>query len=396
MLPHLLQHPPPFDPARSSLPGARREIPDLESRRLRLTPPSSALRACVVVPARNEEARVASLIASLAAQHDGRGNLLEADSFEVLLLLNNCSDGTASVARERQREYPWLRLHVIEVSFAAPEAHVGKARQLLFDTAFHRFQLLRGQAGLILTTDADSRPAPDWITQSAAEIAQGVDAVGGRILLEPEEWAALPLGVRKFFLLDIGYRRALEEMRSLFAPQRHDPFPRHHQHFGGSFAVTASAYARASGMPLRSFHEDIGLYQAIIDSGGRVRHSEAVRVHTSARMVGRAQGGLADAIGWWNDQVREAAPVLVESAAAAEARLLALGRWCVENPEQAPPVALTTTPYEPPARQAADIQATLSVLRERLEFLRPLPLAARLFQPQVPGPDRTSRPRLGA
>ncbi len=396
MLPRLFSHPPLSVPARSSLPGARREIPDIESRRLRLAPASSSLRVCVVVPARNEEAQLPSLIAALAIQHDGRGKLLEADSFEVLLLLNNCSDRTASVARELQRKYPCLPLHVIEISFAAPEAHVGKARQLLFDTAFHRFQFLGRGAGLILTTDADSRPAPDWIARNCAEIARGVDAVGGRILLEPEELAALPLGVRKFFLLDIGYRRALEEMRSLYAPQPHDPFPRHHQHFGGSFAVTASAYGRAGGIPLRPFREDVGLYQVIVDSGGRVRHSEAVRVYTSARMVGRAQRGLADAIGWWNGQVRKALPVLVESAAAAEARLLALGRWCVDHPEQAPPIALTTTPDKPPSKQAADIQATLSPLRQRIEFLRPLPLAARLFQPQVPRPDRRPKPRLAA
>jgi len=183
--------------------------------------------------------------------------------------------------------------------------------------------------------------------------------------------------VRRLFLLDIGYRRALEELRSLYAPEAHDPFPRHHQHFGGSLAVIAAAYAQAGGMPLKRSSEDVALYRAIVQSGGRFRHSHRVRVYTSARVVGRAEGGLADAISWWHDRARDAAPVLVESAAAAETRLSQLGFWLMGNPASVPPAALTVTP-EPPTGQAAEIHATLRTLRERIETLRSLSLAARL------------------
>ncbi len=210
------------------------------------------------------------------------------------------------------------------------------------------------------------------------EIANGVYAVGGRILLEPKELAALPVGVKKFFLLDIGYRRALEEMRSLYAPEAHDPFPRHHQTFGGSLAVTAAAYRRAGGMPLKPFREDVALYQRIVESGGLFRHSPTVRVYTSGRMIGRATGGLADAIGWWNARVRAAAPVLVESAEAAEARLLELGRWSLCHPGAVPPAALTTTPDKPRRGKSADVHITLAALRIRNEAVRLLPLSERL------------------
>jgi Glycosyl transferase family 2 len=348
------------------------------------------MRSCVVVPARNEEGTLAPLMTALAGQRDLQDRAADAASYEVLLLLNNCTDRTAAIARELQQKHSRLQLHVAEVSFAPHEAHVGRARQALFDMAFTRFQLLHRRAGLILTTDADSRPAADWIAQTEAEIAAGVVGVGGRILLEPGEQAALLPAVRRLFLLDIGYRRALEELRSLYAPETHDPFPRHHQHFGASLAVTAAAYAEAGGMPLTRTSEDVALYRAIVASGARFRHSHRVQVYTSARVIGRAEGGLAEAIGWWHARVRDAAPVLVESPAAAEARLLQLGLWCRDNPASVPPAALTVTP-EPPPGQAAELQATLRTLRTRIEALRPLSLAARL-EPAPPVRGTLRRP----
>ncbi len=35
--------------------------------------------------------------------------------------------------------------------------------------------------GLIATTDADSTPAPDWLATQLAAVAQGAQAIGGRI-----------------------------------------------------------------------------------------------------------------------------------------------------------------------------------------------------------------------
>lgn len=350
-----------------------------------LPPPHPSLARCVVVPARNEEKRLPRLIDALAGQRDLAGAPLPPDSFEVLLLLNNCTDRTASVARALQRKYPALRLRVAEVSYPPADAHVGKARQTLFETAFRRFASLSRTNGLILSTDADSRPALDWIAQNEAEIALGVEGVGGRVVLETDERAALTPGVRRLFLLDIGYRRALEELRSLHAPETHDPFPRHHQHFGASLCVTAAAYARAGGMPLQRSNEDVALYRAILSSGGRFRHSDRVRVFTSGREDGRAQKGLADAVGWWRAQVEAHQPIMVESAEATDERLAELGRWQREHQGQIAPFALSGTPEPPPPHRAEEIQATLRLLRERIAALRPLLLACRTVP--VPQPD---------
>jgi len=321
-----------------------------------------------------------ALVAALASQRDLAGNALDPCTFEVLLLLNNCTDATAEVAAALQTRHAPLQLHVAAVNFHEDEAHVGRARQALFDAAYARFRTLRRSSGVILTTDADSQPAADWIAQTEAEIARGVVGVGGRITLDPDEAANLPAGVRKFLLLDIGYRRALEELRSLHAPEAHDPFPRHHQHFGGSLAVTAAAYAQAGSMPLRRMNEDVALYRAVVESGGRFRHSPTVRVQTSARLIGRAQGGMADALGWWERQAHSAMPVLVESAIRAQVRLVALGLWCADNPGRVPPAMLSLTPDDLPPNHTTEIHVTLRALRDMCAALRPLSLADRLMQ----------------
>jgi Glycosyl transferase family 2 len=347
---------------------------------LTLPAPHPRLKVCVVVPARNEELNLPRLVAALTGQLGSDGLPLEPEVFEIIILLNNCIDRSAGILRDL-RPSGLLKLHVAEITLEAHEAHVGRARQILFETACQRFHSIgRADDGLILTTDADTRPNPDWISQNCAEFAKNVSGVGGRILLEPQERKALPANVHRLFLLDVGYRRALEEMRSLYAPEPADPFPRHHQHYGASLAVTAAAYAKAGGMPLTRSSEDAALYRAIVASGGRFRHSDRVRVRTSARVVGRAEGGLAVTLGSWNDKAKAKHPVVVESAEHAEERLGRLGLWWAKNSDTPPPFTLTETLELPPPEHASELQKTLNKLRERICALRLLPLRERLTQ----------------
>ena len=344
---------------------------------LGLPTPSPPPAACVVVPARDEEAHLPGLVTSLATQTDGAGRPLDRDAFEVVVLLNNCRDGSRAALDRAGRAHPGLRLSVAEVELGADEAHVGRARQLLLDAACRRV----APGGLLLTTDADTCVPPDWIASALAEVAAGADLVGGRVTLDPAERAALPPAVRRLFLLDIGYRRALEEVRSLYVPCAHDPFPRHHQHFGACLAVTAAAYARSGGMPLVRSSEDVALVRAVEAVGGRVRHSYRFRATTSARVVGRAAGGLADALGWWAGRALDGEPVWVESAAAAERRLARLGRFACEHPGRPAPPELVAPPEPPPDADAAPIERVLVDLRAAAARLRPLSLDARLAEP---------------
>ena len=381
--------PPPGRASDAPEPGAasvlRRARPDI------FGPVSSLLRWSVIVPARNEEEALPRLVAALDAQaFPASGEAADArpprpaspspfatGEAEAIVLLNNCTDRSEAVLAGLAASRPWLRWR--HVRLAAPEAHVGRARQIAMDAACARLLRAGNRGGAILSTDADTAPAPDWIAQTAAEVSRGADAVGGRAMLPAGERASLAPGVRRFYLLDLAYRRALEELRGLYAPEPHDPLPRHHHHFGASLAVTAEAYARAGGLPAIRTSEDAALVDALLGTGARLRHSPAVRVRTSARATGRASGGLADAFAWWAGEDAAGREPMVEPAAAAERRLAALGVFAAARPECPPPHALRATPEPTPEAQET-ITGCIAGLRRRIAALRALTPSDRLLR----------------
>ena len=333
-----------------------------------------ALRLSVVVPARDEAERLPALLAALAAQRDADGRPFARGTVEALVLVNNSTDGSAEVARAAA---PWAR--VAEVALDAPNAHVGRARQILMDAACVRLLSAGRPDGLICSTDADTRPAPDWLAATAAE-ARGVDAVGGRALLLPDERAALAPGVRRLALLELAYRRAVEDLRALYAHEPWDPAPRHHHHFGASLAVRADAYAAVGGLPARERYEDIALVHALWAAGRRVRHSGRVRVWTSARTDGRAQGGLAHDVARWTAHAEVGTEPAVEPAARAEHRLARLALWVHRAPETPPPVELLDTP--PAGADGQPVTLAVADLRRRIAHLRGLSPPGRLAHAQ--------------
>ena len=338
-------------------------------------PVADALTYSIAIPARDELEALPNLVAALDAQRDAAGSPFARGEAEALVVLNNCADGSADVLAALAAARPWLRFVCVRLGPA--EAHVGRARQLAMDAACVRLLAAGRPEGIILTTDADTEPAPDWIAQTAAEVAAGADAVGGRTLLRADERAALSPDVRRLYLLDLAYRRALEELRELYAPSVHDPFPRHHHHFGASLAVTARAYAHVGGLPAVPTSEDVALADALVEAGAHLRHSPAVRVRTSARMSGRATGGLSDAFSQWTAVAAAHREPLVESAADAERRLARLGLAVDEAPDAPPPRDLRTTPSPPPGA-GQPITEALADLRSRIVRLRPLSHEARL------------------
>ena len=330
------------------------------------------LRWSVAVPAKDEERALPRLVAALDRQRDGRGSPFDRGEAEALVLLNNCRDGSADVVTSLAASRPWLRW--AHVALHGDEAHVGRARQLAMDAACAR--LVTAGDGLILSTDADTEPAPDWLAATVRE-SDRADVVGGRAMLHADEREGLAPGVRRLYLLDIGYRRALEELCALYAPESHDPFPRHHHQFGASLAVTARAYAHVGGLPAERTSEDVALIDALRAAGARLRHSPDVRVRTSARAAGRAEGGLADAFAWWAGEAEAGREPMVEPAADAERRLAALGLWAAAYPDTPHPSCWRTTPG-PTASRAEPLPHAVAGLRARIARLRPLSQPERL------------------
>ncbi|MCC3157895.1 glycosyltransferase [Hymenobacter sp. 15J16-1T3B] len=273
-----------------------------------IPPPAPELEICVIIPAKDEAEALPATLAALAAQLDVQGRPLSPGSFEVIVLANNCSDDTAAVARAAGRRHPQLRLHVLDVRLPKAEAHVGRARRLLMDEAARRLELAGRPCGIIASTDADTRVAPDWLAALQREFAAGADAVGGRIL--PHAPAGCP--ARRLHLCDAAYRLGLARLEHLLDPNAADPWPRHHQHFGGSLALTAAAYRHVGGLPAVPYLEDEALWQLLLRHELRLRHSPLVRVHTSARQQGRVAVGLSWQLRTWAEDAAAGREPLAE------------------------------------------------------------------------------------
>ncbi|WP_201986128.1 glycosyltransferase [Hymenobacter rubidus] len=262
-----------------------------------LPPPRAELRISVIIPAKDEVDNLPATLAALANQTDLRGLPLLAGSYEVIVLANNCTDHTAAVVRQQARQFPNLVLHAAELCLPAAKAHVGRARRLLMDEACARLEQVGRPAGIIASTDADTRVAPTWLAAIQAEVLAGADAVGGRILTAMNGPALLPL--RRIQVRDAAYRQLCARLEDLLDPAPVDPWPRHHQHFGASLALTARAYRQVGGLPEVRFLEDEALCQALRRHDLGLRHSPQVQVLTSARRQGRVEVGLSWQLREW-------------------------------------------------------------------------------------------------
>ena len=257
-----------------------------DSHRAVFTRPDALVSAVVAIPANNEEDEIGDCLASLGRQSDSR-------DVGVVVFANNCTDGTFARAEDACRRHD---LSAFLIDGVLKAAHAGIARRIALDHACAWLESQPVSNGLLLTTDADSEPAHDWVARNRASIAAGADLVAGRIELDPVDAASLPRALQERGRLEEIYENQLTEVFSRLDPIPHDPWPRHAQEGGASLAVRLSAYRSVGGLPEIPSGEDRALVSAIERGGYRVRHDPSVVVKTSGRLIGRAHGGVADTI----------------------------------------------------------------------------------------------------
>lgn len=273
-------------------------------------PPDAEVEACIIIPCKNEADHLASALSALSEQKDLAGRLLAKSRWEILLLVNNSSDDSFAIARQFTDTNPHLALHVAQCTFPADRAHIGYVRQQLMNAACARLLLHPKPLSLILSTDADTLVAPDWLAQNRREAERGAGAIGGRISLLPADVDALDNRTKHIQSCDDRYRLLISWLEDACDPQPHDRWPRHHQHFAGSMAVRPEIYQQVGGLPPRECLEDVAFYQALLCQDVPFRHSPLVRVHTSARLNGRTPVGLAEQLSRWKNS---RSPILVPS-----------------------------------------------------------------------------------
>jgi hypothetical protein len=330
------------------------------------------LRAVVAIPARDEETLLPACLAALSCQDGG-------SPIEVVVVLDNCRDRSADIVRRHARAAPFP-IHAVETRLPPERATAARARRAALELAAWRLE----EAGVdpdeavLLSTDADSRVARDWLARNLAAIDAGADAIAGVFIPDPAGFKALDPWVRRRLAGERRYRRLLERLVSLIDPEPHDPWPRHPIHSGASIATRLSTYRKVGGLPPVAVGEDEAFFAAVRRADGRVRHDPRVRVVTSCRLDGRARGGMADTLRGWSGL---SAPVgsTPESLRSAVRRAVARARIRIAwDRRAADPRLARRLGLNAQALQALFAAPTLGLALEAVERrLPPSPLAPR-------------------
>ena len=128
----------------------------------------------------------------------------------------------------------------------------------------------------LLNTDADTTVPGDWVAAHLQQAAAGVHAVAGLADLTATD-----------HLSDA----ALSCYRAIVEHGLHGAT--HHHVYGANLGVRADAYLTVGGFPADGSGEDHGLWQRLAAAGYTLVQPVGIRVRTSARLRGRADGGLA-------------------------------------------------------------------------------------------------------
>ena len=248
----------------------------------------------VAIPVRDEEERLPACLRALAHQRDRLGRPIPPRLVRVVVFANNCTDQSASVARVLAECWS-LHIRVVEARLPPEAAHAGAARRAAMDLA--EAWLVEGgdKDGVILTTDADSQVAPNWIAANLAAFDAGAEAVLGRIALDGDG-KLLPDALHRRGALEDAYESLLTELSWLLDPLEHNPWPHHATISGATLGITRNAYCRVGRLPRVPLGEDKALIALLSRQDARIRYCPAVHAVTSGRTQGRAPGGVADTL----------------------------------------------------------------------------------------------------
>lgn len=230
----------------------------------------------ICVPARNEAAELPALFGALERLK------VDGARVAVCLLLDACTDGSLALANAYRGR---SRHHVVVAQAASASANAGRARHNAMALGA---ATLTGTDGLLLTTDADTAPANDWLPAMMFALARA-EVVAGLI----GRRTARPNGLQDRLE---AYYDALFALRRRLDPVPWEAKLTHHFCGGANLGIRRSAYERLGGFLPMANGEDARLLDDASRAGLRVRRDAACVVHTSDRREGRATGGLAAAL----------------------------------------------------------------------------------------------------
>jgi len=263
--------------------------------------PSSVI---VGIPVRDEEALLFACLDALRHQQSAQWTI------DIILLFDGCEDAGLVLAKRYQQAFPSVRLHIAEQSRSA-KPHAGRARQAALDLCYHL--CTEPARTIIATTDADSIVAPDWVKRNVAALRTAHVAAGWARLADVENVAPRRAQLESYW-------NKLHRLRCEIDPISYDPYPSHRYIGGASLAFHAAVYPELRSSLLRVSGEDEAFVHAARLAGYKIRCDPEIAVETSARLIGRATHGLADALVGNSKEATQKREVMVMCPLAAAAK----------------------------------------------------------------------------
>ncbi|GAB40437.1 MULTISPECIES: glycosyltransferase [Gordonia] len=232
-------------------------------------------RVAVVVPAYNEVGYIDDTIRALQQQTFRDTAAHDAGApFRIIVVDNNSTDGTGDLVRE-------LASHSDVPIDVLTETEKGTGSAA--DSGFRH--AIDGGAQFIARTDADTLPAPDWLTQIVAPLLDGKSLVGGRVRARSSDGAR----AIAFNLIGTTWRLGhfITWLRTRSQPAH---LRKSFLVVGNNLAVSADTYCAAGGFPrtkIDDVDEDAVLQQRVTEYAGAdsVALAPHAVVYTSLRRL---------------------------------------------------------------------------------------------------------------
>lgn len=241
-------------------------------------------KVAVVIPARNEEARVEACVQSVA-----RSMLAAVESAAVsctvaVLAADRCEDHTVAFARRAWATVAGNDSRLVFEVLEGAWGSAGGARAAGFRHVLHTVPVQDLAHNWFATTDADTVVPSHWITYQLERANAGVDAVLGTVEPDPRE---CPSSV-------------IAQWHRLHRLEEGHPYIH-----AANLGVRGDMYVRAGGFVACEYGEDELLAGALRELGARIESTDRCRAITSGRLRSRVEDGFA---GYLRQLAHEASP----------------------------------------------------------------------------------------
>jgi len=259
--------------------------------------PRLGLGISIVIPCFREP----GILQTLSSVNDCK---LPACEVEVIVLINHSEVAPAEIKRFNsdtkehvdlwisENEKPGIRFFAVgPVELQKKWAGAGLARKSGMDEAVRRFNLLQKPGGIVVSLDADTLVAENYLVEIENHFSRNPKNIGATISFE-HQIAGLEKrqldGIR-FYEKYLGYyKKALQ-----FTGYPYSMFT-----VGSAFAVTAEAYVKRGGMNRRQAGEDFYFLQNLVQIGN-VGEITTTKVFPSARLSDRVPFGTGPILQKW-------------------------------------------------------------------------------------------------